>query len=604
MIKKWKLNNFKSVQQADLCLSPLTLFAGANSSGKSTFLQSILLISQTMGSSVGSQTVLLNGHLAKLGQFDDLKTAFSDSDSIRIAWELSVGSAATDPVYSSRWYSSRLDVISCDLTFGVPRKNDSKLLQLNPKLFSSLLTCMLRPTEGETTLSQQFVRLTLKDPAASESDINESDKARRINPWTFDLDFELDDASLEELREEISSPVVRGCTLQHFLPGWFLVTFDSKSETIKALIASLGQLRSRVTRFLPSADIRLPSDITNFLNERRADLGRPALEPSDENNSNTLAETVEWLRGTPTKYRLKAQSVSKGLIDLARRTIPEKEAITPIEPPAVFREAGERLTSFFSRNVRYLGPLRDEPRPLYPLQETVDPQDIGLHGEHTAAVFHRFQHLDVSYLPSSSFTSEGIDRIPVTASLSQAVFDWLAYLDVAKRVVTRDEGKFGHALTVFMHDSDVEHDLTHVGVGVSQVLPIVVMCLISSPETTLILEQPELHLNPKVQTRLADFFLSMSLSNKQCLIETHSEYLINRLRYRIAVAPNKSLSSLLTLYFVEKDRDETTYRPVVINEYGSIANWPTGFFDQSQREIEDILLAASKKARAEISKQT
>jgi predicted ATPase len=128
------------------------------------------------------------------------------------------------------------------------------------------------------------------------------------------------------------------------------------------------------------------------------------------------------------------------------------------------------------------------------------------------------------------------------------------------------------------------------------------MCLISAVGTTLILEQPELHLNPKVQTRLADFFLSMSLLGKQCLLETHSEYLINRLRFRAASASEKSLSSLMKLYFVEKQHEDTVYRDVVINEYGTIVNWPEGFFDQSQREIEDILLAATKKAKTELSK--
>ena len=91
----------------------------------------------------------------------------------------------------------------------------------------------------------------------------------------------------------------------------------------------------------------------------------------------------------------------------------------------------------------------------------------------------------------------------------------------------------------------------------------------------------------------------MSLLGKQCLIETHSEYLINRLRFRAAAAPSDSLSKLIALYFVEKKRGATEYRNVVINEYGAIVDWPAGFFDQSQREVEDILLAATRKARGE-----
>jgi len=110
-------------------------------------------------------------------------------------------------------------------------------------------------------------------------------------------------------------------------------------------------------------------------------------------------------------------------------------------------------------------------------------------------------------------------------------------------------------------------------------------------------EQPELHLNPKVQTRLADFFLSMALLGKQCLIETHSEYLITRLRLRSVLAEGDSFSNLMKLYFVEKNNGRSEFRSVKINEYGAIVDWPSGFFDQSQREVEDILLAAANKMK-------
>src|SRR5690606_14647233 len=68
----------------DLELGPLTVFAGANSSGKSTFIQSILLVAQTLSNKVGSRSVILNGALTSLGQFDDLKSIGGESDQIVI----------------------------------------------------------------------------------------------------------------------------------------------------------------------------------------------------------------------------------------------------------------------------------------------------------------------------------------------------------------------------------------------------------------------------------------------------------------------------------------------------------------------------------------
>src|SRR6516165_9707621 len=87
MITKWKLFNFKSIQkETELSFAPLTLFAGANSSGKSTVLQSILLISQTLAHKIGSRSVVLNGALTQLGQLDDLRAQQVSADQINIGW--------------------------------------------------------------------------------------------------------------------------------------------------------------------------------------------------------------------------------------------------------------------------------------------------------------------------------------------------------------------------------------------------------------------------------------------------------------------------------------------------------------------------------------
>ncbi|MBN0459309.1 AAA family ATPase, partial [Pseudomonas aeruginosa] len=112
--------------------------------------------------------------------------------------------------------------------------------------------------------------------------------------------------------------------------------------------------------------------------------------------------------------------------------------------------------------------------------------------------------------------------------------DWLSYLGVVEEFHTRDKGKLGYELYVKTSPSEEWQDLTHVGVGVSQVLPIILMFLLSRKGDVLIFEQPELHLHPKIQSRLCDLFLVMAQTGTQCIIETHSEYLINRLRLRIA----------------------------------------------------------------------
>jgi len=608
MIEKWRLYNFKSIERADLALSPLTLFAGANSSGKSTFLQSILLVAQTLASRVGSQTVVLNGYLSKLGQFDDVRNAITNSERIRISWDLSRARQTVDfaPYMRGR---SAIEAVSCDVTFGVSKRvAGAQTQQLNPKLYESLLSCVAASTTTDAQPVKHTVRLTAKPDASDEENIALQEPTTRPSPWRFDYNIEFDPASLDELRDELSGTHPEGCSLQHFLPQWLVVTFDEKTEIIKVLNRLLvDPLRSRVfNRYLNTDEIQVPKEVVAFLNERRVLLGKAdPIAFRDDAELTSLSEVLQWLRGArfPQKGARKSSKLgetelAKDLTTVANNVLQDKRGISTTEIPSIFRDATEYLVTWFSRGVRYLGPLREEPRPMYPLHYTADPQDIGLHGEHTAAVLHNYRHLEIDYISSVAFGTGALSPEFSRVSLGDAVFDWLHYLDVATKVETRDEGKLGYALSVYL-DSKVKHDLTHVGVGVSQVLPIVVMCLLASRETTLVLEQPELHLNPKVQTRLGDFFLAMSLLGKQCLIETHSEYLINRLRFRAASADADSLSKLMTLYFVEKQNGLTVYRNVVINRFGAIVDWPQGFFDQSQREVEDILLAATKKAESE-----
>ena len=166
---------------------------------------------------------------------------------------------------------------------------------------------------------------------------------------------------------------------------------------------------------------------------------------------------------------------------------------------------------------------------------------------------------------------------------------------MAEAVNTTDLGKIGHQLQVSVDENAKSHDLTNVGVGVSQLLPIVVMSLLADAPCLLVFEQPELHLHPKVQARLADFFFSLSLLGKQCLLETHSEYLVERFRLRIAQAPDEQLNDKVKIYFTQKVDRETLCREVKVTKYGAIVDWPEDFFDQAESETEAILKAAQKK---------
>lgn len=136
--------------------------------------------------------------------------------------------------------------------------------------------------------------------------------------------------------------------------------------------------------------------------------------------------------------------------------------------------------------------------------------------------------------------------------------------------------------------------VTHrdVGVGISQVLPVLVAALGSS-EKTLLMEQPELHLHPRLQTELGDVLIESALNLDNTLIlETHSEHLILRIMRRIKEAHAGKDNGLppitpndVCILYVEPQGDQSIVREMPLNARGELAKgWPGGFFEEGLRE--------------------
>jgi predicted ATPase len=626
MITKWTVSNFKSIaKETPLLLAPLTLFAGPNSSGKSTVLQSLLLVSQTLSHKVGSRSVVLNGALTRLGQFDDLRSYEGEFDQITIGWECHPTEDAQMAIIekmrfpgSIMVYGRRMDSIkeiTCKLAFDTnPGSPERDLYQLQPQLFLFTMSLLARDEDKtdrryELTISRNLAGNTKITNLKIEEPNDEIARA------SLEYDIVLDEDSLAELREELVTAEPVGCVLRHFLPDRLSIRVNTVEEIARQIQLALidDAPRHRRAMFL-DRELAIPEDLLTKLQMKLGDKYGILFE-----KQSALFETgsgmpvAEWVDRTRKLVPDKRRELRRALAEWPelRETIastlrsqrkagePEYQLLT-YRPPVDLMNASAYLNLLFSNSVKYLGPLRDDPKPLYPLAAHADPTDVGLRGEMTAAVLNLHRQRLIRFIPSAAFAKTPLDPSSVPRSLEAAVTDWLKYLGVAETACSVDKGKLGHELKVSLSEGGPNHDLTHVGVGVSQVLPILVMSLLADRDTTLIFEQPELHLHPRVQTRLADFFLSIVLAGKQCLIETHSEYLINRLRYRAASERDDNrVTKNLKVYFVEKDDGLSSFREVKMNEYGAILDWPEGFFDQSPQEAEAILRAAMRKRRSE-----
>lgn len=636
MITKWKVSNFKSILEApEFEFRPLTIFAGANSSGKSTVIQSVLLIAQTLAHKIGSRSMVLNGTLTSLGQFDDLLSSNATSKQIEIQctceplarsqFSSSGMAGLLTPRGIVRPYGHGIREVSCKVAFDAGDSSESNdFYQIQPRIVSSEISTSIRNEGLDERFSISVVR-SEEHPVdiIGDSEFDEIDERSRQG---FAYNVQIDERSLGEVQEEYRSASPVGCVLRHFLPERIHFQVDSLTERANAIAnALLGfQNRPRTFRFAAASRIVIPKEVVTIIRENLSDLlepeetfpatSSPPDHPQISEGAVLLSDWVEWVRSLPTNRRMEIVRTLRseenlfesvyGAMQISEQFEVQSFSFVTEPPPRIISGACRYLDSFFSSSVKYLGPLRDEPKPLFPLARAADPNDVGLRGEHTAAILELHKTKNVRYIPSTNFSSSSVEQIPISISLETAVNDWLRYLGVAECVTSTDKGKLGHELKVELATSAFAHDLTHVGVGVSQVLPILVMCLLADADSTLVFEQPELHLHPRVQSRLGDFFLSMALCNKQCIVETHSEYLIDRIRFRIAAQPidrspsEKPLQDQVKMFFVEKTGVGSSFREVVVNEYGAIVDWPDGFFDQSQQQAEEILRAAALKRKA------
>jgi energy-coupling factor transporter ATP-binding protein EcfA2 len=141
-----------------------------------------------------------------------------------------------------------------------------------------------------------------------------------------------------------------------------------------------------------------------------------------------------------------------------------------------------------------------------------------------------------------------------------------------------------------------EINVAAMGEGISQIIPIIADSVRGPELKCLMIEQPEIHLHPKLQADLGDMFIEyMQTMERQFIIETHSEHLLLRIRRRIA--EGKLKPEQVAILFVEKSGAESKVRKVELNTEGRFTDWPEGFFDQAYEDVMGIAQAPFNKTR-------
>ena len=175
--------------------------------------------------------------------------------------------------------------------------------------------------------------------------------------------------------------------------------------------------------------------------------------------------------------------------------------------------------------------------------------------------------------------------LPAEAYLFEQTVHWLKEMNLAHGLSIRALGNSARHELLVETDGQASN-LKDVGVGVSQVLPVIVAALFAQPGHIVIVEEPESHLHPLAQSKLAELLAQVSKErNVQFIVETHSEHLFRRMQTLIA-REEVSVAGA-AMYFVERDGKAARLRTLEMDDFGRLKNWPEGFFGDALGETRE-----------------
>ena len=226
----------------------------------------------------------------------------------------------------------------------------------------------------------------------------------------------------------------------------------------------------------------------------------------------------------------------------------------------------------------YLGPIRDNPKRYYEVgNESYN--TVGHKGENTATLL-----------------KKNIKKI------QKELNKWVQKFEFGDEVKLKELSSTIYSIIFNDFKTKTYTNIANAGFGASQILPLIVQALLSPEESLTLAEQPEIHLNPRLQCVLADLFAFMAKKDQRIIVESHSEHLLLRLRYLVA---NKTLKSDdIAIYFVEKNEGVSTIKEVKVEEDGHInpVEWPKDFFEDSLRESFALATEQIKQKKKMVSK--
>jgi hypothetical protein len=509
MFTSLKIKNFKAFKnEQTIRIAPITLIYGPNSAGKSSIIQSMLLLSQ----SLKNLDALKNLELTPKGPHLDLGIPqnYLHKGNVNLPLEFS--------------FTNKITIDRIGGPFD--RKKQSKK---ETKCFDTKIVISYKQED----VNDSYSPLKLVKVSYKISPVNE------ISEFSFSFIPSLSDKTE------------------------FILETKKDANSLAQLLHNCGGEIMRLTRLRSSTNIS--EDVAKF----------------------TLSQAYEFLS---TSKFTSAQFSTISPTGFFPTYVPrnsfyqEKNYEGQSDASEDIAQSLNRLMSHFNepilravKNGDYISGLRNSPQRFYALSNAKD--YVGKSGEDMATLLYRL---------AKSQKSNELNK-------------WLKILDIpySIKVEPVKDNLAGSLLIIKLKDlrNNVEVTPSDVGIGISQILPLLVQGLSDIAKDSRrsfsgrvgslkYVEQPELHLHPRLQANLADFFIKTTETNKQLkwLLETHSEALILRLQKRIR---NNMLNpDLVAVHYVNPVKGgHSEVIELRLDQDGDfIDEWPNGFFEEAYKE--------------------
>ena len=534
------LRNFKAFgnEMQEAPLSKITLIYGPNSGGKSSIIQALLLLKQSLRPRYPGhylnhrRTLMSRGELVDLGSITAMLHKHDAEREIDIA--VKYKNIQTD-----------IETDASEITIGLKFLSSGELSQVTHKIVT--------PESNELLLDAV---ISLEDAKfASQSGLNP-------------VDIKL-----------LGRPVNNNIAHRHyddstFLPMWFLMYEDELEDGAVPLAEAIMEYVDGFAMPGGSALVAAAEFARILEGARTSEGSRTFIGAGARILARAKASVLDLaqLRGEEIETELAAELELERALKLALGI--EEFNLSDQQCEELFRENTPIDYERHLQSINYLGPLRSSPERLYALSSEGNSSTgmTGITGELSANVLHSIEYI------------------------RESVNDCFTRFNIPYRINIESWGEgslSGEYITIALTDkrTDTQVTLADVGYGINQLLPVIIEGVTSDEGSIICVEQPEIHLHPRLQANIADLMIDTIAEEpgkrKQWIVETHSELLITRLQRRIR--EGKIRSEDVSVLYVDPDDEYSEGSAIIklrLDENGDfIDHWPDGFFDEAFNEL-------------------